>query len=44
MYHEKIPEVMSLPSVGKAMSAKSLPVPERMSQNFKRKETSNLLY
>lgn len=35
IYHERIPDVKNLPSVGKAMLAKTLPVPERLSQNFK---------
>ena len=43
IYHEKIPDVKSLPSVGKAMLAKSLPVPERLSQNFRGKGTSDTL-
>jgi hypothetical protein len=40
IYHERIPDVKMLPSVGKAMLAKSLPVPEKLSQNFKGKEVS----
>jgi hypothetical protein len=43
IYHEKIPDVKSLLSVGKAMLAKSLPVPERLSQNFRGKGTSGTL-
>ena len=43
IYHEKIPGEKSLHSVGKAMLAKSLPVQERMSQNFKSKGTNNTL-
>ncbi|KDR23230.1 programmed cell death 6-interacting protein [Zootermopsis nevadensis] len=35
IYHERIPDVKSLPPVGKALLAKTLPVPERLSQNFK---------
>lgn len=35
IYHERIPDVKNLTPVGKAMLAKSLPVPERLSQNFK---------
>ena len=37
VYLEKIPDVKSLPSVGKAMLAKSLQVAERLSKNFKGK-------
>ena len=37
IYLEKIPVLKSLPSVGKAMLAKSVQVPERMSKNFKGK-------
>jgi programmed cell death 6-interacting protein len=43
IYHERIPDVKLLSSIGKAMLAKSLPVPERMSQNFKGKGTSDTL-
>ncbi|XP_063230755.1 programmed cell death 6-interacting protein [Bacillus rossius redtenbacheri] len=35
IYHERIPDVKSLPPIGKAMVAKLLPVPERMSQSFR---------
>ncbi|PSN46080.1 Programmed cell death 6-interacting protein [Blattella germanica] len=35
IYHERIPDAKSLPPVGKAMLAKALPLPERLSQNFK---------
>jgi programmed cell death 6-interacting protein len=43
IYHERIPDVKLLPSIGKAMLAKSLPFPERLSQNFKGKGTFNTL-
>jgi hypothetical protein len=43
IYHERIPDVKSLPSVGKALLAKTLPVPERLSQNFKGKKVCNTL-
>nr|CAD7255905.1 unnamed protein product [Timema shepardi] len=35
IYHERIPDAKSLPSLGKAQPVKLLPVPERLSQNFK---------
>lgn len=35
IYHERIPDIKSLTPVGKALLAKALPVPERLSQNFK---------
>nr|CAD7425918.1 unnamed protein product [Timema monikensis] len=35
IYHERIPDAKSLPSLGKAQLVKLLPVPERLSQNFK---------
>ncbi|XP_067014587.1 programmed cell death 6-interacting protein isoform X2 [Anabrus simplex] len=35
IYHERIPDVKSLPPVPKAQLAKMLPVPDRLSQNFK---------
>lgn len=43
IYHERIPDVKNLPSVGKAMLAKTLPVPERLSQNFKGKGACSTL-
>jgi len=43
IYHEKIPDVKSLLPVGKAVLAKSSPVPERLSQNFRGKGTSDTL-
>jgi programmed cell death 6-interacting protein len=43
IYHERIPDVKTLPSVGKAMLVKSMPVPERLSLNFKGKGTSDTL-
>lgn len=35
IYHERVPDVKSLPPLGKAMLAKQLPLPERFSANFK---------
>ena len=38
IYHERIPDVKNLTPVGKALLAKTLPVPERLSQHFKGKD------
>lgn len=35
IYHERIPDYKSLDPIGKAPLAKILPLPEKMSQNFK---------
>ena len=35
IYHERVPEAKSLEPVGKAPLAKVLPMPERLSSNFK---------
>ncbi|XP_066247093.1 programmed cell death 6-interacting protein [Euwallacea similis] len=35
IYHERIPDYKSLEPIGKTLIAKTLPLPERMSQNFK---------
>lgn len=35
IYHERIPDYKNLPSVSKAAIAKALPLPERLSHNFK---------
>ncbi|KAF2349567.1 BRO1 domain [Trinorchestia longiramus] len=34
IYHERVPDVRTLPPIGKAAVAKSLPVPERFTTNF----------
>jgi hypothetical protein len=39
----RIPDVKSLPPVGKALLATTLPVPERLSQNVKGKKICNTL-
>lgn len=35
IYHERIPDYKNLPPVSKAAIAKALPLPARLSQNFK---------
>lgn len=35
IYHERIPDHKSVEPIGKAALAKTLPLPEKMSQNFK---------
>jgi programmed cell death 6-interacting protein len=35
IYHDIIPNTENLPAIGKALLAKTLPVPKRLSQNFK---------
>jgi BRO1-like domain len=35
IYHERVPDAKSLPAIGKAPLAKTLPIPDRMGQSSK---------
>jgi programmed cell death 6-interacting protein len=41
IYHDKVPDVKTLPALGKLAVAKPLPIPEKFSTSFTGKETLN---